>query len=57
MCSEKINELHGASEGLVKAAFCEKDKEKSFEYLSQAMNYFKIQDNEKEGIRNMKKFA
>lgn len=36
LCSEKINEFYGAAEGLAEAAFCEKDKEKSLEYLKRA---------------------
>ncbi len=27
LCSEKINELYGAAEGLTQAAFCEDNKE------------------------------
>lgn len=34
--SEHINENYGAAEGLVEAAFLEKDKKKSIEYLHRA---------------------
>lgn len=43
MCSEKINELYGAAEGLAEAAFFETDKQKSFEYLKDAQGFYKIQ--------------
>lgn len=42
-CSEKIDELYGAAEGLAEAAFCEKSKQQSFEYLKQAQNFYKVQ--------------
>ena len=30
MCSEKINEMYGAADGLAEAAFLESDKKRSF---------------------------
>lgn len=51
LCGEKINELYSAADGLVKAAFTEKDKNKAYGYLQQALNLYKINDNGKEGFR------
>ena len=42
LCSDKINELYGVADGLIKAAFCERDKKKSFKLLQDALNFYKI---------------
>ena len=57
MCSEKINENFGAAEGLMEAAFLEKDKRKSLDYLHLAQNYYKIQGSSNKGQESLKKFA
>jgi len=40
-CSEKSNELSGAAEGLIEAAYLTKEIAKSVEFLLQADNFFK----------------
>ena len=57
MCSEKINEVYGAAEGLAEAAFLESDKKKSLELLKQAQNFHKIQGTNNQGMNALKKFA
>lgn len=56
-CSEKINEMYGAAEGLAEAAMLETDKHKSLELLKQAQNFHKIQGTNNQGTNALKKFA
>ena len=56
-CSEKQNENWSAGESLVEAAFLEKDKERSLEYLHRAQNFYKMNDTANRGQQTLKKYA
>jgi hypothetical protein len=44
-----MNENYGAAEGLVEAAYLERDRQKSMMYLHKAQNFYKINGNANKG--------
>lgn len=56
-CCEQMNENYGAAEGLVEAAYFEKNKQKSLEYLHRAQNFYKINGNANRGQQTLKQYA
>ena len=56
-CSEKANEMSGAAEGMVEAAWLARDVNLSVEYFLKADEFFKIGGNNDRGLTELKRFA